>query len=58
MGIISIGVGTAHMGRKQVDKDGNVVKETPARWEVDPEGGSVDTRGFLIEPLRAINLAR
>ena len=32
MGIISIGVGTAHMGRKQVDKDGNVVKETPARW--------------------------
>ena len=53
MGIISIGVGTAHMGRKQVDKDGNVVKETPARWEVDPEGGSV-----AIIPLNAETMER
>ena len=41
MGIISIGVGTCTLGRRQLDKDGNVVKETPARWEADPEGGSV-----------------
>lgn len=33
MGIISIGVGTCTMGRRQLDKDGNVVKETPAKWE-------------------------
>jgi hypothetical protein len=24
-----------------VDRDGNVVSETPARWEADPAGGSV-----------------
>ena len=41
MGLISIGVGTCTLGRKQVDRDGNVVKETPACWETDPEGGSV-----------------
>lgn len=41
MGIISIGVGTCTLGRRQLDKDGNVVKETPARWETDPEGSSV-----------------
>lgn len=41
MGIISIGVGTCTLGRRQLDKDGNVVKETPASWETDPEGGSV-----------------
>lgn len=41
MGIISIGVGTCTLGRRQLDKDGNVVKETPASWEADPEGGSV-----------------
>ena len=41
MGIISRGVGTCTLGRRQLDKDGNVVKETPASWEADPEGGSV-----------------
>lgn len=41
MGIISIGVGTCTLGRRQVDKEGNVVSETPAQWEVDPAGGSV-----------------
>ena len=41
MGIISIGVGNCTMGRRQMDRDGNVVKETPASWEADPEGGSV-----------------
>ena len=41
MGIISIGVGICTLGRRQLDKDGNVVKETPASWEADPEGGSV-----------------
>ena len=41
MGIISIGVGTCTLGRRQLDKDGNVVKETPAKWEADPEGSSV-----------------
>lgn len=41
MGIISIGVGTCTLGRRQVGKDGKVVSETPARWEADPAGGSV-----------------
>ena len=41
MGIISIGVGICTLGRRQLDKDGNVVKETPASWEADPEGSSV-----------------
>ena len=34
-------MGTCTLGRRQLDKDGNVVKETPASWEADPEGGSV-----------------
>lgn len=41
MGIISIGVGNCTLGRRQLDKDGNVVKETPAKWEADQEGSSV-----------------
>lgn len=41
MGIISIGVGTCTLGRRQVDKDGKVVSETPARWEADPDGSCV-----------------
>ena len=41
MGIISIGVGTCTMGHRKLDKDGNVVSETLARWEEDPEGRSV-----------------
>lgn len=41
MGIISIGVGTCTLGRRQVDRDGNVVSETPAKFEVDPAGSCV-----------------
>ena len=37
MGLISIGVGTCTLGRKQVDRDGNVVSETPAKFEVKSE---------------------
>lgn len=41
MGIISIGVGNCTLGRRQTDRDGNVVSETPAKWETDPAGGCV-----------------
>lgn len=41
MGIISIGVGNCTLGRRQTDRDGNVVSETPAKFEVDPEGSCV-----------------
>ena len=41
MGIISIGVGTCTLGRRQADRDGNVVSETPAHWEADPDGSCV-----------------
>ena len=41
MGIISIGVGTCTLGRRQRDRDGKVVSETPAQWEDDQAGGSV-----------------
>lgn len=41
MGIISIGVGNCTLGRRQTDRDGNVVSETPAKFEVDPAGSSV-----------------
>ena len=41
MGIISIGVGTCTLGRKQADRDGNVVSETPAKFEIDPAGSCV-----------------
>lgn len=41
MAIICIGVGDAHMGRRSLDRDGNVISATPARWEPNPEGGAV-----------------
>ena len=41
MGVIAIGVGTCTLGRRQVDRDGNVASETPAQWEADRAGGSV-----------------
>lgn len=41
MGIISIGVGNCTLGRRQTDRDGNVVSETPAKFEVDPAGSCV-----------------
>lgn len=39
--IICIGVGDAHLGRTTLDRDGNVISSTPARWEPNPEGGAV-----------------
>ena len=41
MGVIAIGVGTCTLGRRQVDRDGNMVSETKAKWEADPAGESV-----------------
>lgn len=41
MGVIGIGVGTAKMGRICRGKDGNVTEQSTARWDVDPDGGSV-----------------
>lgn len=41
MEIVGIGTGTYTLGRRQVDKDGNLVKETKASWGPDPSGGSV-----------------
>lgn len=41
MGLITIGVGVCTLGRRQTDKDGNVVSETPASWEADPDGSCV-----------------
>ena len=41
MGVIGIGVGTATMGRICRDKDGNITEQSTARWDADPDGGSV-----------------
>lgn len=41
MAIVGIGTGTYTLGRRQVDKDGNLVKETKASWGPDSSGGSV-----------------
>ena len=41
MGIISIGVGNCTLGCRQTDRDGNVVSETPAKFEIDPAGSRV-----------------
>ena len=41
MGIISIGVGNCTLGCRQTDRDGNVVSETPAKFEIDPAGSCV-----------------
>lgn len=41
MGMISIGVGTYSLGHRQVDGNGKVVSETPAKWEYDPNGSAV-----------------
>ena len=41
MGLIGIGVGTTHLGRRQIGADGQTESETKAKWEADPEGGSV-----------------
>lgn len=41
MGVIGIGVGAATMGRREIGTDGQVIRETPAKWEVNPAGGCV-----------------
>ncbi len=41
MAIIGIGTGTCTLGRRNTDKDGKVISETPAKWEPSPDGGSV-----------------
>ena len=41
MGLIGIGVGTAHMGSMKTGPHGEVLSVTPARWETDPAGGCV-----------------
>ncbi len=41
MGLIGVGVGTTHLGRRQIGADGQTESETKAKWEADPEGGSV-----------------
>ena len=46
--------GTCTLGRKMRDRDGNIIKEIPATFTSDPNGGSVavgimdgDTRGQI-----------
>lgn len=41
MGLIGIGVGTAHMGSMKTGPHGEVLSVTPTRWETDPAGGCV-----------------
>lgn len=41
MNVICIGLGDAHMGRREVDRDGNVISLTEAHWELNSEGGCV-----------------
>ena len=41
MGLIGIGVGTAHMGSMKTGPHGEVLSVTPARWETEPAGGCV-----------------
>ena len=41
MGLIGIGVGTAHMGSMKTGPHGEVLSVTTARWETEPAGGCV-----------------
>ena len=52
IGVIAIQKGNFTLGRRQLDKDGNVVKETPPRWEHDPAGACV-----AIVPLKPETMA-
>ena len=40
-GVIAVQKGNCTLGRRQLDKNGNVVKETLPRWEYDPTGACV-----------------
>lgn len=41
MSIICVARGHATMGRRTTDKDGNVISQTPAKFETDPAGPCV-----------------
>ena len=41
MAIICLGVGTATLGTCKRNKAGEIVEQTPAKWEADQQGGSV-----------------
>ena len=41
MSVVFLAKGTCGLGRTQTDKDGNVVKSTPAQFTIDNTGGSV-----------------
>ena len=41
MSIICIAKGTATIGRTTRGADGQIISQTPARWEHDPDGGCV-----------------
>ena len=41
MSMIFIAKGVCHLGQRQKDKNGNVVKETPAKFAWDNAGGSI-----------------
>ena len=41
MGVIGIGVGDATLGGRTIGADGQVIRETPARWTENPAGGCV-----------------
>jgi len=39
MSIIAMGLGNATLGRRTRSHDGDIITETPAKWEYDPAGG-------------------
>lgn len=41
MSAIFIGRGDCHLGTTRTDKDGNVIEQTGAKWEPNPEGGCI-----------------
>lgn len=48
MSIICIAKGTATIGLTTRGADGKIISQTPARWEHDPDGGSMTrTAGVL-----------
>ena len=41
MSVICIGIGDAMMGCRTLGPNGEVIRETKAHWELNPEGGAV-----------------
>lgn len=59
MGIIFLGTGHCHLGRTDKDKDGNIVKETKARFEFADDGpcvaiGTVDPNTEMLHTITDI----